>query len=69
MRRSLSARDSSEELRWYVTLLTPFFFVAVFFVALLWPVEFLANVVQGAVIRHRATAHAETVCKIESREV
>ena len=69
MRRSLSVRDSSEELRWYVTLLTPFFFVAVSVVALLWPVEFLANVALEAVSRHRATAQAETVCKIESRNI
>ncbi|MBX9833639.1 MAG: hypothetical protein K2X78_11425 [Burkholderiaceae bacterium] len=69
MRLSLSARDSSDELRWYVTLLTPFFFVVVSVVTLLWPMEFFANVALGVVIRHRATVQAKTVCNIEFRSI
>lgn len=63
MRRSRSARDSSDELRWYVTLLTPFFLVAVSVVALLCPVEFLANATSDVATRHRPTAKAKTACR------
>jgi hypothetical protein len=62
MRRSRSARDSSDELCWYVTLLTLFFLAAVSVGALLWPVEFLASVVPGATATHRAAAQAQAAC-------
>ena len=67
MRRSRSARDSSDELRWYVTLLTLFFLAAVSVGALLWPVEFLASVVPGATATHRAAAQAQAVCTMRWR--
>lgn len=67
MRRSRSARDSSDELRWYVILLTLFFLAAESVAALLWSVEFLASVVLGAPATHRAAAQAQAVCKMRWR--
>lgn len=59
IRRSRSARDSSEALRWYVTLLTPFFFAGCAVAVLLSEVELLAETVAGQVSMHRAIAQVD----------
>lgn len=66
--RSRSARVSSEALRWWVTLVTPFFFVELLVVAIWVSWVLLAQVIAGLASKQKAIATGAVERAMRCRE-